>query len=71
MTVDQHTKLYGVVGYPIGHSLSPTMHNTAFAAAGLNALYLAFETRDLEGCIRGVKALGIRGEASRSLISPR
>jgi shikimate dehydrogenase len=54
MIIDQKTELYGVVGYPIGHSLSPAMH-------GKNALYLAFESRDLAGCIRGVRALGIRG----------
>ena len=38
MNIDQHTALYGVVGYPIAHSLSPTMHNTGFSAIGLNAI---------------------------------
>ena len=61
MIIDQHTTLYGVMGYPIGHSLSPTMHNAAFSAKGLNAVYLAFETRDLEGCLKGMRALGIKG----------
>ena len=61
MIIDQHTDLYGVVGYPIGHSLSPIMHNAAFSASGLNAAYMAFETRDLEGCIRGIRALAIKG----------
>ena len=61
MIIDQQTTLYGVVGYPIGHSLSPTMHNAAFSAKGLNAVYLAFETSDLEGCLKGMKALGING----------
>ncbi len=61
MIIDQHTTLYGVVGYPIGHSLSPAMHNAAFSASGLNAVYLAFETRDIKGCVEGMKALGIRG----------
>ena len=61
MIIDQNTNLYGVVGYPIGQSLSPIMHNTAFDARGLNAVYLAFETRDIEGCVKGMKALGIRG----------
>ncbi|HVO84990.1 MAG TPA: shikimate dehydrogenase [Syntrophobacteria bacterium] len=59
--IDQQTVLYGVVGWPIGHSLSPVMHNAAFAAAGLNAVYLAFAVRDLAGCMAGVQALGIRG----------
>jgi len=61
MRVDQKTELYGVVGHPLGHSLSPAMHNAAFSARGRNAVYLAFETGDLEGCIRGIRALGIRG----------
>ena len=61
MTIDQHTELYGVVGYPLGHTLSPTMHNRAFAVTNINALYLAFETKDIRGCIRGMKALGIKG----------
>ena len=61
MTIDQHTHLYGVVGKPTGHSLGPAMHNAAFLEAGLDAVYLAFETEDLEGCIRGIKALGIKG----------
>ncbi len=61
MIINQHTKLYGVVGHPISHSLSPTMQNAAFSASGLNAIYLAFETRDIEGCLKGVRALGIGG----------
>ena len=61
MIIDQHTELYGVVGYPLGHTLSPTMHNRAFAVTNLNAVYLAFETKDIKGCIRGMKALGMKG----------
>ncbi|MCD4717985.1 MAG: shikimate dehydrogenase [Desulfobacterales bacterium] len=61
MTIDQHTSLYGVVGKPIGHSLGPAMHNAAFLEAGLDAVYLAFETEDMEGCLRGIRALGIKG----------
>ena len=61
MIIDQRTHLYGVVGYPLGHSLSPTMHNSAFTASGLNAVYLAFETNDLAGCITGIRTFGISG----------
>jgi shikimate dehydrogenase len=59
--IDQNTKIYGVMGYPLGHSLSPTMHNSAFDASGLNAVYLAFETKDLDGCMKGVRGLGVSG----------
>lgn len=36
-------KVYGLVGYPIAHSLSPAMHNAAFKAAGIEALYRLFD----------------------------
>ncbi|KAF5433170.1 shikimate dehydrogenase [Candidatus Methanophagaceae archaeon] len=35
-------KIYGIIGDPIEHSLSPAMHNAAFDAIGLDAVYLAF-----------------------------
>lgn len=59
--IDRQTQLYGVIGYPLGHTLSPVMHNAAFRAVGLNAVYLAFETRDLSGALAGMRALGLRG----------
>lgn len=61
MKIDQQTALYGVVGHPVGHSLSPAMQNAAFEAGGLNAVYLAFDTKDIEGCLKAMRALGIRG----------
>jgi shikimate dehydrogenase len=61
MRIDQHTHLYGVIGNPVRHSLSPAMQNAAFEDKGINAVYLAFETRDIEGCIRGIRSLGIKG----------
>lgn len=55
--------LYGVIGYPIHHSMSPSMHNTAFRALGLNHHYHAFEVNPnrLGEAIKGMKALGIAG----------
>lgn len=61
MKIDQYTTLYGVIGTPILHSLSPTMLNAAFSATGLNSVYLAFETEDIEACLSGMRVLGIRG----------
>lgn len=61
--MDSETELYGVIGSPIRHSLSPVMHNAAFEKVGMNAVYLAFEVQKekLNGCVQGIKALDIRG----------
>jgi 3-dehydroquinate dehydratase/shikimate dehydrogenase len=44
--IDQQTEVLGIIGKPVGHSLSPQIHNAAFAAAGVNAVYIPFEVRD-------------------------
>jgi shikimate dehydrogenase len=56
-------KVYGIIGYPVSHSLSPVMHNLAFRELGVKAVYGAFPVKpeDLSQAIRGVKALGISG----------
>lgn len=43
MNITAHTKPFAVLGHPIGHSLSPVMHNAAFYALGMDAVYLAFD----------------------------
>ncbi len=43
MNVDSHTKLLGIIGYPIKHSLSPFLHTFLAKNYGLNFVYLAFE----------------------------
>jgi shikimate dehydrogenase len=59
--IDAHTSLFGVIGNPVGHSLSPVMHNRAFATIGTNAVYLAFRVTDLDSAIKGIKALNVKG----------
>jgi 3-dehydroquinate dehydratase/shikimate dehydrogenase len=39
-SIDENTAVYGVVGAPVSHSLSPHIHNAGFEAAGVNAVYL-------------------------------
>ncbi|WP_086349958.1 shikimate dehydrogenase [Candidatus Enterococcus clewellii] len=58
-----HTLLIGLIATPIRHSLSPTMHNEAFAKLGMDYAYLAFEVgnEELEDAVKGIRALGIRG----------
>jgi shikimate dehydrogenase len=57
------TMLYGIFGDPIGHSLSPLMHNTAFAHHGLDAVYLPFAVHPahLETAVKAIPALPICG----------
>ncbi len=58
---DAQTQLYGIIGNPVRHSLSPIIHNGAFRRTGLNAVYLAFEVKNLKETIAGIRGLGIRG----------
>lgn len=57
------TKLLGVIGNPIEHSLSPLMHNAAIAALGVDYVYLPIPVKiaDLSTAIAGFKAIGIEG----------
>ena len=52
-----------MIGHPIGHTLSPRMHNAAFAALGLDYVYLPLDVRpeDLPMAVSGLRALGFRG----------
>lgn len=53
--------IYGVVGNPVMHSLSPVMHNAAFAALGLNAVYVPLEAADIDDFVTFATAFGLRG----------
>ena len=57
------TQLFGVIGHPIEHSLSPVMHNAAIAQLGINAVYLPLPVApaDLPAAIAGFRAIGLRG----------
>lgn len=60
--IDAATQVCAVIGNPVGHSLSPAIHNAAFEAAGLNYVYVAFRVEDVGACLTGMRALhGFRG----------
>ncbi|MDG4475106.1 shikimate dehydrogenase [Thiovibrio frasassiensis] len=61
MAINGATELYGIMGNPVSHSLSPAMHNSAFAALGLNKAYLPFVVQDVAQAMTGFRALGIKG----------
>ena len=52
--ISTNTQFCAVIGNPIGHSLSPAIHNAAFAAKGLDFVYLAFRIEDVAGVLAGV-----------------
>lgn len=63
MAITSHTQLFGLLGNPIGHSVSPALWNTAFEASGIDAVYLAFNVSadHLESSVHGLKAIGAGG----------
>jgi shikimate dehydrogenase len=56
-------KLYGIIGHPLGHTMSPLLHNWGFARLGIKAAYLAFPTppEGLKGLIQAVRSLLVSG----------
>ena len=58
-----HTQPFAVLGHPIGHTLSPVMHNAAFQSLGLDAIYLAFDVAPprLMGVLQSMESMGFRG----------
>ena len=64
MNLKGSAEIYGVVGYPVKHSLSPVFQNRAFEHLGLEAVYIPFEVppEGLEGFIEGLRRIGnLRG----------
>jgi shikimate dehydrogenase len=63
MTISGKTKLVGIIGSPVSHSLSPVMHNAAFAALDLDWAYLPFpvDPEQLPTAVAGLQALGVVG----------
>ncbi|HKW33193.1 MAG TPA: shikimate dehydrogenase [Candidatus Acidoferrum sp.] len=60
-TLNQKTQVYGVIGDPIVHSLSPLLHNTGFAARHVNAVYLPFLVHQLGDFLKAIPEFDIRG----------
>jgi shikimate dehydrogenase len=63
MAISGKTRVCGVIGDPIEHSLSPTIHNVAFNHLKLDFVFLAFRVKaaELEDALRGMRGLGIHG----------
>lgn len=59
--LDGSTELFGIIGKPVRHSLSPVMHNAAFASLGMNRVYVPMEVHDVAQAMNGLRGLGFRG----------
>ena len=63
INISGKTRICGLIGDPVEHSISPAIHNAAFEECGLDFIYLPFHVPAdlLEGAIKGMRALGLRG----------
>ncbi len=61
MKIDGKSRVCAVIGNPVEHSLSPALHNAAFAEKMLNMCYVAFHVEDLAAAMAGVKGLNLLG----------
>jgi shikimate dehydrogenase len=63
MAISAKTQTIAIFGHPVGHSLSPAMHNAAFAALNLDYVYVAHDVHpnQLSSAMTGIRALGYRG----------
>jgi 3-dehydroquinate dehydratase/shikimate dehydrogenase len=59
--LNRQTQVFGVIGDPIAHSLSPLLHNTAFIARKINAVYLPFFAPNLRDFLKSAPEFGLRG----------
>jgi shikimate dehydrogenase len=61
--ISGQTVICGIIGDPIGHTMSPAMHNAAFKSLGLNYVYVPFKVKSMElrKAIEGIRGLNLRG----------
>jgi len=59
--VTADTAVYGLVGSPVDHSVSPAMHNAAFATCGVDAVYAPFHAKNADDFFAFADAFGVRG----------
>jgi len=55
--ISNNTRLYAVIGNPVAHSLSPAIHNAAFAALDIDSVYVACRVEDVQNALVGMRAL--------------
>lgn len=62
-TLNGKTRIIGILGHPVGHSLSPLMQNAALESCNLDFVYVPFDVHpdNLEDAVNGLRALGVSG----------
>ncbi len=62
-SITGHTRLTGLLGSPVSHSISPMMHNEAFKQLDLDYVYLAFDVNadNMKTAVEGLRTLNVRG----------
>ncbi|GJQ09100.1 hypothetical protein GpartN1_g891.t1 [Galdieria partita] len=60
-SIGSSTQLYGVVGNPVAHSMSPAIHNSAFALLSLDCVYCPLVVEDLGSCWKTLNEMGFMG----------
>jgi 3-dehydroquinate dehydratase/shikimate dehydrogenase len=59
--ISPRTEVYGVIGNPIAHSVSPDILNAAFHSEGIDAVYVRFKVEDVVGFVEAFKAIPVKG----------
>jgi len=62
----QQPAIFAILGNPVGYSLSPQMHNIAFAAVGYNGIYTALESEHIAPAVDGLRTFGFSGASIAS-----
>jgi 3-dehydroquinate dehydratase/shikimate dehydrogenase len=60
-SISDATDVYGIVGSPVSHSVSPAMHNAAFRAGRVDAVYLPLPATDVDDFMTFARAIGLKG----------
>ena len=58
---DGQTAIYGLIGNPVSHSISPIIHNTLFNEMGFNSIYVPFKVNNIGNFIREFRGLDVKG----------
>jgi shikimate dehydrogenase len=61
VAIDGKTVVYGIIGNPVSHSLSPAMHNSAFKELAINGVYVPFNVENVQEAVPGLRSLGVKG----------